>query len=133
MVSLLVITALFVNHTLTPGALAMRGIPLQPLTVTQICNTKWGKDARHVSKVTKIKVYVAYGIPVADRHLYVIDHLIAREVGGADTITNLWPEERQASYVKDEVEGMLHRAVCRASGPMPLADAQQQLRSWARE
>src|SRR5437879_45129 len=71
--------------TLTPGA-------VRPLSKATICKIKWGKDARHVTDTMKKQVFAAYGIPWAQHTMYEVDHLIARELGGADDTKNLWPE-----------------------------------------
>jgi hypothetical protein len=104
------------------------------LTVEQICTTKWGHDRRHVTARMKEDVFAAYGIPKEARHdanhkdLYEVDHLISREIGGADAEENLWPE----SYVgdcnahdKDRVENALHREVCANPSEDALHAAQQ--------
>lgn len=82
------------DPTLTPGA-------ARALSLDVICKTKWGKDARHVTAAMKRQVFENYGLTgkddpscVADksgRHCEV-DHLISRELGGADDVKNLWPQ-----------------------------------------
>lgn len=66
-------------------------------------------------------VYTRYGLPrghyvdghyVGVRKAYVIDHLIPLELGGANAVTNLWPEPRSEARRKDRVEAKLHAAVC---------------------
>jgi hypothetical protein len=71
------------------------------LTKKKICSIKWGRDERHVSTALKRQAFAAYGysgnddakcIPTpAGRHCEV-DHLISRELGGADVLPNLWPQ-----------------------------------------
>ncbi len=124
--TLLLSILVFVNPAMTPGA--VRGLPL-----ATICATRWGTDSRHVSAALKARVFAAYGIPAKDRGLYLIDHLVPRELDGADVFENLWAEKRTSAHVKDVQENALHRAVC---APMPiiaLAAAQQQMRQWALE
>lgn len=79
------------NHQLTPG------VARADLTLRKIC-TKWGKDARHVSKAMKQQVFAAYGltgnndpacIRDASGRRCEIDHLVSRELGGADNVRNL--------------------------------------------
>ena len=52
-----------------------------------------------------------------------IDHLISRELGGADDIKNLWPEcyepvnknrgkQSDGAHKKDRLENELHKRVC---------------------
>ncbi len=120
------VVATLVIAALTPGA-------VRPLSLATVCATKWGLDVRHVSKAKKARVFTAYGIPVADRHLYVIDHLIPRELAGSDLESNLWPEVITPSYAKDHVEGALHRAICKPVPTITLHEAQEQMRRWSGE
>jgi hypothetical protein len=56
-----------------------------------------------------------------------VDHLISLELGGSNSIRNLWPESFSTqpwnARVKDRLENRLHREVC--SGRMSLHDAQR--------
>jgi hypothetical protein len=75
-------------------------------------------------------VFAAYGIPLTDRSHYEVDHLIPRELGGADDERNLWPQPWTGTYnahQKDRLENALHRAVC--AGTVTLAHAQEAIRS----
>lgn len=83
------------NHLVTPGR-AVDGI-----TLHKICHTKWGKDARHVTAAMKRQVFANYGLTgntdpacIRDAHgqRCEVDHLISRELGGADDVRNLWPQ-----------------------------------------
>jgi hypothetical protein len=100
------------------------------LSTARICEIKWGADRRHVSIKLRKLVFAAYGIDWENRDDYELDHLIPRELGGADVFANLWPEPWPDAHVKDHEENALHRAVCR--GEMKLKDAQEQMRSWER-
>lgn len=66
-------------------------------------------------------VYPAYGIPNGTTS--ELDHLVPLELGGANDLTNLWPEAGSIPNGKDQVEGSLKRAVC--DGRVRLAAAQQ--------
>jgi len=103
----------------TPG-LARAG-----LSVQKICTIKWGKDERHVTDAMKKAVFAAYGYSgyqdprcVADAHgkTCEIDHLVSRELGGADEVKNLWPEAYGSTpwnaHLKDKLENRLHKEVC---------------------
>lgn len=95
--------------------------------VKKICRTTWGKDERHVSTSMKKKVCLAYGIRSGcPGKKYEIDHLVSRELGGADDVRNLWPEPIAEAHKKDRVENFLHRQVC--SGAMTLDEAQTDVR-----
>jgi hypothetical protein len=107
------------NLKITPG------VAQTDLTVAEICATKWGKDARRVSAATKRLVFQNYGLTgntdpaciqdKSGRHCEV-DHLISRELGGADDIKNLWPQPYGSSpwnaVRKDRVENRLNKEVC---------------------
>ena len=84
MLAILLVATIYAmpNPERTPGE-------VRPLTLETICKTKWGKDYRPVSNKMKLRVCRSYGLK--DCAGYVVDHLIPRELGGADTIRNLWP------------------------------------------
>ena len=112
------------DPALTPGV-------VRPLTTTAICTTQWGRDRRHVTETMKRQVARAYGVPWAKHRLYEFDHLIPRELGGADDVGNLWPQILDPdARIKDREENRLHRAVC--AGTIDLTTAQQQMRTWGR-
>ena len=58
---------------------------------------------------------------------YEIDHLIPLELGGSNSVKNLWPESYRTSRwnarVKDRLEDKLHELVC--NGQLDLKTAQQ--------
>ena len=103
----------------TPG-LARAG-----LSKAKICSIKWGKDERHVTTAMKRQVFGLYGYSgyddsrcVRDSHgrRCEVDHLIGRELGGADDPKNLWPQAYGTSpwnaVLKDTLENRLHNEVC---------------------
>jgi len=121
------------NSELTPGV-------SRALTLKVICNTKWGKDARHVTAAMKKQVFESYGLSgnddpkcIADknRRRCEIDHLISRELGGADDVKNLWPEPYGTSpwnaALKDRVENRLHKEVC--AGNISLKAARDEIKT----
>ena len=102
----------------TPGAVHAG------LTKDKICSIKWGKDARHVTAAMKQQVFELYGytgnddpkcVPSGNRRCE-IDHLISRELGGADEVKNLWPQAYGTSpwnaVLKDTLENRLHKEMC---------------------
>lgn len=116
---------------LTPGV-------VRELSKAKVCSTKWGKDRRHVTAAMKREVFSRYGCEGNDasccgtdrhgRHCE-IDHLISRELGGADSIENLWPEPyvgRWGAVAKDRLENRLHREIC--EGRLGLKRAQNMIR-----
>ena len=119
---LLALALVLPNPHLTPGL-------TRPLSTAQVCTTRWGRDARHVTLTMKRQVFAAYGIPWADHAQYEVDHLVSRELGGADAIPNLWPEPWTGewnAHQKDRLENTLHRLVC--ADTISLSEAQSAIR-----
>jgi hypothetical protein len=77
-----------------------------------ICNTKWGKDARHVTEKMKRDVYTAYHARKRDKVCCEVDHLVSRDVGGADEPANLWPQPWAEAHLKDRVETEAKKRIC---------------------
>jgi len=105
---------------LTPGV-------INP-TITDPCQIKWGKDVRHVTLAMKKRVFGSYGIPWSEHAQYEVDHLISRELGGADDVRNLWPQHWAGpfgAHDKDRLENKLHALVC--AGKLTLAEAQRRI------
>ena len=107
----------------TPGAVN------PDLTKDVICSPSFTtKTVRSVPTEEKKQVYDEYGIASHTKGEYEVDHLISLELGGANDIANLWPEQadpRPGFHEKDTVENYLHRQVC--SGAISLQDAQKEV------
>jgi hypothetical protein len=59
------------------------------------------------------------------------DHLVSREIGGADVVENLWPQPWTEAKKKDQPENLLHKLVC--DGKVPLKTVQAAIASdWAK-
>ena len=129
--------ALLPDPGVTKGSVAI-------IDKTTVCTTKWGKDERHVTKKMKDDVYAAYGTApgssvcafktrTTKRRTLVaegceVDHLISRELGGADAEGNLWPQpytQHPGAHEKDWLENELHKEVC--ANTISLADAQKEI------
>jgi len=125
----------------TPGDI------LPELTAGRICSPSFHtSDVRDTvtSPSEKRRVYEMYGVPHPANNrggsqVCEIDHLVSLELGGADTMANLWPQcspgyagwQEAGFRDKDRFENYLHRQVC--SGRLPLAEAQFQIASdWFR-
>lgn len=54
------------------------------------------KDRGGVTVEMEQKVFARYRLPWSSRAAFKIDHLIPLELGGADTIDNLWPQSLRA-------------------------------------
>lgn len=109
------------NTRLTPGAILSQN-------AADICAPGYSRrHPRRVSTQLKHLVYVRYF--GGYRRGYVIDHLVPRELGGADDLRNLWPQPRLESKRKDAIENRAREEVC--LGHRPLGDAQSAfLRDW---
>jgi hypothetical protein len=92
-----------------------------------VCVPGYTKKVRAVPQAVKQEVYREYGITSHGRGDYEIDHLIPLELGGSNSVKNLWPESYRTSRwnarVKDRLEDKLHELVC--SGQLDLKTAQQ--------
>jgi Protein of unknown function (DUF3761) len=108
------------NATLTPGA--TNAAVTQATIASTVCRSGYTKTVRNVSNATKSRVYAEYAIAQTQKRLYVIDHLIPLEDGGANDITNLWPQLKADAKKKDVLENLVHSKLC--SGALTLAAAQ---------
>lgn len=124
MIALLLLSAVLVRPLpITPGV-------TRAISREAVCSTAWGKDRRHVTLTMRKHVFAAYGIPYSQHARFEVDHLIPRELGGADDEANLWPQSwdgPDGAHAKDRLENALHRAVCH--GDLTLAAAQTAIRT----
>lgn len=79
---------------------------------------------RKVDESEKKKVCAEYGIAKCPNLKTIeIDHLISLEIGGDDSIANLWPQPQPQARLKDHgTEDPLPKLVC--SGKISLKEAQ---------
>jgi hypothetical protein len=107
------------DPALTPGAAL-------DVTAADICVSGYSKRVRNVPVAVKRQAYASYGILSHEPGEYEIDHLISLELGGSNSLRNLWPQSFRThpwnAYVKDALENELHRRVC--AGTIDLAKAQ---------
>ena len=96
------------------------------VTAADICVPGYSKRVRRVPAAVKREAYATYGVLSHEPGEYEIDHLIALELGGSNSLKNLWPQSFRThpwnAYVKDALENELHRRVC--AGTIDLARAQ---------
>lgn len=110
---------------LTPGVAATEDTAI-------ICHRSTA-TVRHTTAATKAAVYREYHIAHHRPGEYEVDHLVPLELGGADTLANLWPQPalpHPGFHDKDKLENDLHRAVC--SGKLDIIDAQRIAILWRR-
>src|SRR6202048_2937587 len=127
---------------LTQVVLAQQPTPIVPdpkltpgdpfdVTAQDVCTPGYARKVRNVPVEMKRQVYREYGITSHGPGDYEIDHLISLELGGSNSIKNLWPESHRTTpwnaQVKDRLEDKLHALVC--SGQLDLKTAQQAIAS----
>ncbi len=123
---------------LTQVAFAQQPTPIVPdpqltpgdtfdVTAEDLCVPGYSKKVRDVPAQIKREVYREYGITSHESGDYEVDHLISLELGGSNSIKNLWPESHRTlpwnAQVKDRLEGKLHQLVC--SGQLDIKIAQR--------
>ncbi|WP_309570979.1 hypothetical protein [Deinococcus sp.] len=123
---------------LLSGALAAPVLPLLPdplltpgdaLTAdaAAICTPGYTKTVRNVPQQLKEQVYREYGITSRAPGDFEVDHLISLELGGSNSVRNLWPQsyvtEPLNAHVKDTLENRLHELAC--AGTLSFPQVQQ--------
>jgi hypothetical protein len=105
--------ALLPNPRLTPGKIAGRD-----------------KDRSGVTTQMEQKVFARYRLPWSRRPEFKIDHLVPVELGGADTVDNLWPQSlRIKPYGADRKELLTELLLQRIrTGRMTMVQAQDEIR-----
>ena len=107
---------------MTPGATL-------PVATGDICVAGYSKKVRNVPADVKRQVYAEYGITRHQPGEYEVDHLISLELGGSNSIKNLWPQSYVTrpwnAHVKDKLENELHAEVC--AGKIDLPTAQHEI------
>ena len=92
-----------------------------------ICVPGYTKKVRNVPESVKRQAYAEYGITSHKPGEYEIDHLISLELGGSNSLKNLWPQSYVTSpynaHKKDVLENKLHKLVC--DGAIDLKTAQK--------
>ncbi len=113
------------NGVLLPDKSVTPGDVDPSLTADKLCDPKFHTGTvRAVTEAMKKQVFAEYGVvcgkgksrPCSE---FEIDHDISLELGGSNSIKNLWPqpaEPRPGFHEKDDAEGAAHRFVCSGSG-----------------
>jgi hypothetical protein len=101
----------------------------RPITLREVCAYEKAEViSRDIPEDKQRAVFAMYGIKSPRPGEFEIDYLITPDLGGAESIRNLWPEPYSArwnAHVKDELEQKLHELVC--SGKLDLATAQHDM------
>ena len=94
-----------------------------------ICKSGYTQTVRNVPQSLKNQVYKNYGITSRAAGEFEVDHLISLELGGSNSIKNLWPESYKTmplnAHIKDKIENKLHALAC--AGTITFTDAQQMI------
>ncbi len=102
-----------------------------PVTAQDVCTPGYARRVRNVPLELNHQVYQEYGMYHHTPRQYEVDHLISLELGGSNSIRNLWPQpyftQPWNAHVKDQLENQLHREVC--SGQIDLTLAQKEIAS----
>jgi hypothetical protein len=108
----------------TPGAVL-------EVSLHDVCTAGYTRRVRDVPESVKKQVYTLYGIAYHKPGEYEVDHLISLELGGSNSVANLWPEsylsEPWNAHVKDKLENRLHKLIC--DGTIDLKTAQAAIAS----
>ena len=109
------------NPQLTPG-------DTLDVTKADICEPGYATKVRNVPESVKNQAYQEYGIQSHKAGEYEVDHLISLELGGSNSIRNLWPQSYSGewnAHMKDKLEDKLHALVC--SGSLDLKTSQREI------
>lgn len=110
------------NSRVTPGE-------TRPITLAEVCSSQQAEVVvRHIAVETQRQVLRTYGIKPDNPGDFEVDYLITPDLGGAETVRNLWPQPYSARWnakVKDKLEQRLHDLVC--AGKLDLPTAQREI------
>ena len=91
-----------------------------------VCVSGYASSVRNVPQSLKEQVYRRYGILSRQPGEYEIDHIVSLQLGGSNSLRNLYPQSYRTqplnAHVKDALENRLHALAC--SGRITLTDAQ---------
>lgn len=135
-----IVFSAFAHADLLPDPKVTPGIARTDMTVEEICAKKWGEDVRHVTAKMKRQIFANYGytgnddprcIPDDSNRHCELDHLIGRQFGGADDISNMWPQSYGGEWSavdKDRLENKLRKMVC-DTNELTLEEAQDEIKT----
>lgn len=97
--------------------------------VDVVCAKGYTKTVRDVPEFLKNQVFAAYGITSREPGEYEVDHVTSLELGGSNSLKNLFPQSYKTqpwnAHVKDHLENKLHELVC--SGKLDIRQAQREI------
>ena len=103
-------------------------LPNPKLTPGRVANSS--QDRGGVTEEMERRVFRIYQIPWRRRSEFKVDHLIPSELGGADSIDNLWPLSLYTKPYNAQRKEMLTRYLLTsiAAGEITLPQAQKEIR-----
>lgn len=108
-------------HGGLPDARCTPGARFKNADRAHICKSGYSASVRNVSQKLKAKVYAEYKISRHSAKTYEVDHLVPLELGGSNSIANLFPEAarpRPGFHEKDRLENKTHDQVCANARPL---------------
>jgi hypothetical protein len=108
-----------------------RFVPNPKLTPGRVARTE--KERAGVTLKLEQKVFARYRLPWTRRNEFKIDHLIPEELGGADTLDNLWPQSVSARPYGTDRKELLTEVLLKKirDGKLTIAQAQEAIsRDW---
>ena len=110
------------SNFLTPG-------DARKVTKEQICAPGYATAIKATKESTKEEAFSRYGLRNGKSTTEVLDHLIPVELGGTDSVENLWPEPAKGEWnagQKDALEQKLLGLVC--DGTLTVKQAQSAIK-----
>ena len=108
-----------------------------PVTQEMVCTSGYTKCVRAVAPPVRASAFHGYGLQgnhtgyCEGQEGCELDHLVSLEIGGSNSVKNLWPQSFDTSpwnaHVKDQLENFFHAEVC--AGRIPLEQAQKEISS----
>lgn len=131
---LLTVTAALAPVPQKPDPLKTPGAVFPEATRETVCVSGYSASVRSVPGSLKKKIFALYGIdPKSGR--FEVDHLIPLELGGSNSVKNLWPQSFTShpynARAKNRLENRLRKMVC--SGAITLKKAQEAIaKDWTK-
>jgi hypothetical protein len=126
---LLVIFQSTVNAEGPKPKLAITPGETRSITLEEVCRYPHAEVvSENIPAEMRGRVFAAYGLKASQRDQFEVDYLITPDLGGTESIRNLWPQPysvRWNARVKDRLEERLHELVC--GGKLDLATAQRDI------
>ena len=100
----------------------------RPITLQEVCMNSAEVISHDIPEDKQQQVFAEYGIKSPRAGQFEVDYLITPDLGGTESIRNLWPQPYSARWnakTKDQLEQRLHELVC--SGKLDLTTAQHDI------